>query len=103
MLRRNQFSGAADQRGREEDADDHGLHRGGFAAGCAANWLVSEDATARGAIVEGNVRCERRCSIQDFRIAAEIVPETLNAVTNLFGELHRQFHLIRSHLSCRHF
>ena len=46
-----------------------------IAAGCAANWLVSENATARGAIVEGNVRCERRCSIQDFRIAGEIVPE----------------------------
>ena len=56
-----------------------------------------------GANVEGNVRCERHCSIQDFRIAGEIVPDTLNAVTNLFGELHRQFHLIRSHLSCRHF
>ena len=30
------------------------------------------------------------CSIQDFRIAGEIVPDTLDAVTNLFGELHRQ-------------
>ena len=52
--------------------------------------FLSENATARGAIFEGNVRCERRCSIQDFRIAGEIVPDTLDAVTNLFGELHRQ-------------
>ncbi len=49
-----------------------------------------QNAKGQAATVEGRVRCDRLCSIQDLRMKGEIVPETVGAIQSLIGEVHQQ-------------